>query len=253
MKAIIVDDELHVREGIRLLALWEKFGIEAVYEAMDGNEAVNLIEKHKPSIIFTDMKMPNKDGISLLRWIQEQNLPSKTIVISGYDDYHYMRKAITYGSFDYLLKPIDPEILNETLEKAVTQAREEERRRFSMSIPVIESVPYEEEQDVIQEIEAFIRENYQKEIKLQEISERFFLSREYISRKFKLVYGETISDYLLKIRIEKAKELLKTTTIKVYEISSKIGYQDDKYFRRVFKKQTGTTPAEYRSRSRTTS
>ncbi|RXJ00372.1 response regulator [Anaerobacillus alkaliphilus] len=251
MKAIIVDDEVHVREGIRLLALWDIFGITDIYEAVDGDEAISLIQKHKPSIIFTDMKMPNKDGISLLKWIQEQqSLTSKTIVISGYDDYQYMRKAITYGSFDYILKPIDPEILNETLEKAVTQLIEEEKKRKLSNVnPFKEAIFLEEEHSSIHEIEAFIRDNYQKEIKLQEISERFFLSREYISRKFKQVYGETISDYVLKIRIENAKVLLKNPTIKVYEISSMIGYQDDKYFRKVFKKQTGITPTEFRNQN----
>src|SRR5690606_5610705 len=108
MKAIIVDDEQHVREGLMLLAEWDRFGINTILEAVDGNEAVKLISKHSPEIIFTDMRMPKRDGTSLLKWIHSSNILSKTIVVSGYDDYEYMRNAIYYNSFDYILKPIDP-------------------------------------------------------------------------------------------------------------------------------------------------
>lgn len=245
MKVIIVDDETHVREGIKLLADWDQFGITQIYEAVDGENAIELIEKHKPNIVFTDMKMPNKDGIGLLKWLQEQELSIKTIVISGYDDYQYMRNAITYGSFDYILKPIEPSILNETIAKAVAQIQEDTIKK-KQAFP---EVSFEEEVTVIQEIEVFLRDNYQRDVKLKEISDRFFLSREYISRKFKQVYGETISEFVLNTRMEIAKKLLQNSAVKVYEISSMIGYQDDKYFRKVFKKQVGVTPTEYRKRN----
>ncbi|MEK1830957.1 helix-turn-helix transcriptional regulator [Priestia megaterium] len=73
-------------------------------------------------------------------------------------------------------------------------------------------------------------------MKLQEISERFYLSREYISRKFKQEFQENISDYMVKVRMNKAKSLLLNEELKIYEIANMIGYHDDKYFRKVFKK-----------------
>lgn len=129
MKALIVDDENHVREGITLLADWKNAGITEVFEASDGDDAIQLIKRHQPQIVFTDMKMPNKDGITLLKWIQEEKYRGKTIVVSGYDDYQFMRKAINYGSFDYILKPVDPDVLNETLMKAVVEWKKEEEER----------------------------------------------------------------------------------------------------------------------------
>jgi two-component system response regulator YesN len=98
----------------------------------------------------------------------------------------------------------------------------------------------------IDEIARYIQINYEEDISLQEFSERFYLSREYISRKFKQMYGENISDYIVRIRIERAKELLKFPNLKIYEIANRIGYQDDKYFRKVFKKAVGITPSDYR-------
>ncbi len=131
MKAIIIDDEKHVREGLLLLAEWEKHGIHTILEAEDGDEAIELIKEHVPEIIFTDMRMPKIDGINLLKWLHSSGLKSKTIVVSGYDDFEYMRSAVFYKSVDYILKPIEPDVLNETLDKAVKEWNDQARLRKS--------------------------------------------------------------------------------------------------------------------------
>jgi two-component system response regulator YesN len=144
MKALIVDDEKHVRDGIKILADWEQNGIREIYEAGNGEEAIQLIQTIRPEIIFSDMKMPKVDGTQLLEWIKENQPNSKTIVVTGYDDYHYMRKAIHFGSTDYLLKPIEPEILNQTLEKAVSEWKKEEaerQRKETSSLLINEMTP----------------------------------------------------------------------------------------------------------------
>lgn len=129
MKVIIIDDELHVREAIQLLANWKQHGIDNILEASDGEEAIGLILEHRPEIIITDMMMPRKDGVALLQWLQEQGSNSKTIVISGFDDYNLMRTAIHYRSFDYILKPINENILNQTLENAIYDWHQDEQER----------------------------------------------------------------------------------------------------------------------------
>ncbi|NRD77923.1 response regulator [Bacillus sp. BRMEA1] len=523
MKVLIVDDEKHVREGIRLLGAWEKNGITEIFEAGNGEEAISLIQTNRPEIIFSDMKMPQMDGTRLLEWIKENQPNSKTIVVTGYDDYHYMRKALHSGSLDYLLKPIDPEILNSTLEKAVSEWKKDEAERklrqnsaqimnemkpvyrdrqltqllkgdimrknwydelsflpsqnylialvrvsskilgdFSgdqdlayftilniinemvmekkcgvgfrnisasgeivivfwsefdhiheilkniyqmiqnvlkvtcpigigimvnessklmesyqhakqvllysnilevmdtrisrqdilktaplrslmdysanielaiqageigaftdlisqieadytenhylspqqllrfeneylmissrwfkiYQIPVkvsedldsridiffdekgtfqLEAYKYRIKREIthflkrikrtseqnhsnsIYEIEKYLQANFDRDVKLQEISQHFYLSREYISRRFKQEFNVNISDYIVNIRIETAKSLLKNSHLKIYEIANMIGYQDDKYFRKVFKKVEGFTPNEYRA------
>jgi YesN/AraC family two-component response regulator len=249
MKAIIIDDEKHVREGLLLLGEWEKHGIETILEAEDGNEAIKLISEHRPAIIFTDMRMPKRDGISLLKWIHNSEPLSKTIVVSGYDDFEYMRNAITYKSFDYILKPIDPDILNETLDRAVKEWNNEVLIRLMNNSDSLkqDDITQNEEKNNMQKIEEYLRHHFQEDINLQDIADRFFLNRDYISRKFKQEFNETITDYLTKIRIENAKELLGNPNKKIYEIAYQVGYQNEKYFSKVFKKQTSVTPNEYRN------
>ncbi|MFC4809933.1 response regulator [Paenibacillus sp. GCM10023250] len=137
MKALIVDDERHVREAVRLLVEWERHGIGEVYEATDGESAIQVIREHDPEIIITDMRMPGMDGTELLSWIREHAPSSKSIVISGYDDYHLIRHSMTAGGLDYLLKPIN----ESELQKAVKQAvllwqREAVSRKLHCSVNI---------------------------------------------------------------------------------------------------------------------
>ncbi len=126
MKALIVDDEKHVRDAIRMLVDWESYGIDEILEAPEGATAIRMIEAESPDIIFTDMLMPLVSGSELLEWIHQYAPNSKTIVISGHDDFNYVRHAVKYGGMDYILKPIDEVELNEALQKAIVASKSDE-------------------------------------------------------------------------------------------------------------------------------
>lgn len=121
MKALLVDDERNGREVLRALGEWEQNGITVLLEASDGEEALELIESEQPEIIFTDIKMPRMNGIELMEQLHAADYRGKCILVTGYDDYQFMRKAIQFNSYDYLLKPIDPDAFTKVLEN-VTQA-----------------------------------------------------------------------------------------------------------------------------------
>ncbi|MFK7697663.1 response regulator [Paenibacillus sp. HJGM_3] len=129
MKALIVDDEKHVRDAVRLLASWSSLGIDTVLEAENGLQAQALIEQERPEIIMTDMMMPLASGLDLLEWIHRHAAFSKTIVISGHNDFEFVRHTVKYGGTDYLLKPIDPAQLDAALRKAVESWKQEEAVR----------------------------------------------------------------------------------------------------------------------------
>ncbi|MGF7032805.1 two-component system response regulator YesN [Paenibacillus mucilaginosus] len=130
MIAIIVDDEKHVREAIKLLVPWEEFGITRILEAQDGLDAADLIAEHKPQLIFTDMMMPLRSGTELLDWLQLHYPEGKTIVISGHDDFEFVRHTVKSGGIDYILKPIDAQQLYKAVDKAVTAWKREEAERL---------------------------------------------------------------------------------------------------------------------------
>ncbi|WML28396.1 response regulator [Neobacillus sp. OS1-33] len=101
-------------------------------------------------------------------------------------------------------------------------------------------------ENLIDNIKTYVIKNYNKEITLNKISTLFFINPSYCSYLFKEKTGENFNDFVNRIRIEKAKELLKSSPEKVYKIAKTLGYDNTKYFFRVFKKVTGYTPEEYR-------
>ncbi len=114
-RVFLAEDESLIRKGIKNLISWNEYGFTFVGEAQDGELAWPLIQKQKPDIVITDIRMPFMDGLSLSRLIKK-NMPDTTIVIlSGYDDFTYAKEAIGIGVDQYLLKPLSKEQLIDVL------------------------------------------------------------------------------------------------------------------------------------------
>ncbi|WP_309119891.1 response regulator [Paenibacillus sp.] len=106
-KLLIVDDDEFIRAGLRQIIDWEELGIEIAGEAEGGREALRLYEQLSPHIVLTDIRMPDGDGLFLMERIREFGWSTHLIVLSGYDDFTYLRQAMKFQVEDYLLKPVD--------------------------------------------------------------------------------------------------------------------------------------------------
>lgn len=115
---LLVDDESFTRQGLRNLIDWEACGYRVTGEADNGEDALALIREQRPDLVMTDIRMPEMDGLELIRRSREEleDCPS-FIIISGYDDFSYAQQAVRYGVFDFVLKPIDEDILVSALRK----------------------------------------------------------------------------------------------------------------------------------------
>ncbi|MBW7474687.1 response regulator [Paenibacillus oenotherae] len=138
MNVLLVDDEQHVREAIKLLVDWDSLGVERIIEAENGSLAIELAKQYRPAIIVTDMMMPVVGGVDLMAWIHEHLPSTRTIAISGHDDFDLVRGTMKYGGLDYILKPIDPEVLGEALKKAKLSWEQEESARLYQNLQKIE-------------------------------------------------------------------------------------------------------------------
>lgn len=127
---LIADDDGLGRKGILSSISREELGIERVFEAADGVEALEVLD-HEPSVglVLTDIKMPRMDGIGLIREAKSKWPDLTMVIISGYDDFQFLRQAIRYGVNDYLLKPIDPVELHDVLLAIMEKMEMKERLR----------------------------------------------------------------------------------------------------------------------------
>lgn len=117
IKVLIADDEERICQLIKALVDWDAMELELVGFAHNGLEAGELVEKLRPDILITDIRMPGCSGLDLIQRIKESAKDLEIIVISGYAHFEYAQQAIRYGVGDYLLKPINRAELSATLEK----------------------------------------------------------------------------------------------------------------------------------------
>ncbi len=125
-KIVIADDEKLVREGIKKLINWQELGLDLVGDAQDGQEAYDLINKYKPDIVMMDICMPYIDGLKLAEIINKENIDCEIIIVTGYDEFDYARKALRAGVNDYILKPLTKDEIKEILKKVI---RDIDRKR----------------------------------------------------------------------------------------------------------------------------
>lgn len=354
MRVVIVDDEPWARSVIRSLGKWDEYNLDIVAEAENGQQALRLIEEYQAEIVITDMRMPGLDGAELLQKLADTFPRLKIIVVSGYQDFEYLREAIRSQAVEYLLKPVKGEELNRCLEEVIKAYRDEqvvdshslalfvgssdqeqylgyrqsiyqhllennrpavikglekleaflqnalvspvtksalvtvyrdyslllhelgaagssnEDRRehlglrlqdcstvaqlikelavlYTEHIDATEKQRLQAEQLDMDSVVRHLERHFTDPISLETVAQRFYVTKEHLSRRFKAFTGETMSAYIARKRMEKAKELLTSTTLPLKDIAEMVGYPELAYFHRVFKKYYGTTPKSLRS------
>lgn len=129
MKLFIVDDEVWMRRGIKSILDSSGLDMEIAGEAEDGLEALEAIESVKPDILLVDIRMPGMDGLTFISEAMKRLEQSKYIIISGYDDFDYAKRAISLQVVDYVLKPIDKENLVNSIRKAIELLENERSKK----------------------------------------------------------------------------------------------------------------------------
>lgn len=127
LKVLLADDEPLMLEGLCFLVDWTELGFEICGTAMDGDDALQLIQSLKPDLVITDVRMPVIDGLELIKQVQGGALQPKFIIISGYADFQYAKTAIQYGVCNYLTKPLDEGELESAVKNIASEIRSERK------------------------------------------------------------------------------------------------------------------------------
>ncbi|MEW9667294.1 response regulator [Ammoniphilus sp. 3BR4] len=131
-KVVIVDDDRIIRRGLSSIP-WEDIGFQLVGEASDGEMGLQVIAETCPHIVISDIKMPFMDGLEMAGSIKKNYPAIKVILLTGYDDFKYAQEAIKIRAFDYLLKPVDREVLIEKVKMAASELENEQKAQKQMN------------------------------------------------------------------------------------------------------------------------
>ena len=219
-------------------------GFKVVGTAQTGNQALRKVEQYMPDVLVTDIQMPHMNGIELLEQVHLRFPEIKTVILSGYAEFAYAQKAISYNVFEYLLKPIDPVDLNKVFNKLRAELQE--------SLPDIESLFPENSlrtppSEIAHFMYDYIQKNYSSDLSLNDVAKEMHYSYSYITKAFYKEYKTSPNKLLIQVRLTHAKQLLsKHYELNIHQVGEMVGYPDQSYFSRMFKKFSGQSPLEYR-------
>ena len=242
LKVLLVEDEDLIRRGLRFQMDWTSVGCVVAGEAASGEEGLEQIRALHPDLVVTDIRMQGVSGIEMLRAGREI-CDFDAIILSGYGEFDYARQAIHLGVAEYLLKPVDLNELAACIRRIVARRKQQSA---PAPAPLPKAGPIPDPAAMHNKYAAamleYIQKNYAQRISLTDLSQELNISCTHLNAKFKEETGYTFHDFLNYYRIQRAVELQKEGTKKLYEIAELVGFPDYKYFNKVYKKYVGYPP-----------
>lgn len=239
VSVLVVDDEKFICEDLRLKLTRLDMPLEFTCDmCSSANQALLLSRQKAFDIVFTDIRMPFMSGIGLIQALRAQGFNGEIIVLSGYDDFQYVHDAFLSGADDYLLKPLSVVKLSGVLKGFAHTGHVQES---------CEDTEREKTRSVVEYACEYIYAHYaDTDLNMADVAEHVAVSYSHFSMLFRRETGKTFPAYLLCVRIEKAKALLRDPSIRISEICYMVGFKYPQQFSRDFKKITGVYPSQFR-------
>ena len=244
MRILLVEDEKKIREGLAAMIEQADAGIAVAGQAENGKEALQWLKANVADAVMTDIRMGEMNGIEMLIRLRTLYPDLPVVIVSGYSDFEYTKEAIRHGVVDYLLKPVN----KVELSGVMIRLHEQWKAQHGLAAEQEEDQETLQERKAIRQVKAIIHASLDKELSLSYLAEMLYMHPKYLSVLFKKETGQNLSEYVTKSRIEKAKQLLQETNLKIMEIADLCGFHNTRYFMTVFKQQTGQTPTAFRNR-----
>ncbi|MDT8306151.1 MAG: response regulator [Anaerolineae bacterium] len=265
---LIADDTPLIRSAMRSILQHAAVGAEPIVEACDGEDAIHKARKCNPDIVLLDIKMPGMNGLEAAAVIRRELPDTRVVILTAYDEFCYVRKALKLGVDDYLLKPVRPEKLVDLFKSIRDEMRRKQQEALGAQLPPAPrrarhitqthdkaaarsgrdgwTAPLQPVDSVRCAI-AYIQEYYTSpDLSLTAVADAVSLSPSHLSALFKEETGVTYMQHVTMLRIKKAQELLATTDQSVESVAHSVGYPNATNFYRRFRSEAGMTPGSYR-------
>lgn len=250
-KVIIVEDEKPAREVYKQMITEERGLFHVVGEAANGEKGLLLCKEHRPHFLVTDMTMPVMGGIEMMVELAklDQKMPLM-VILSCHSDFHLAQKAIELGSSSYLLKEdclAQDTLLAETLKKLIPklEGRVYDSLKMDDRTPISDHVPGHPN-DVMEVVIRRLQADVSKSYRMEAVAAQAGYSAPYFSAMFKKTTGQTFTQYIMQLRVNKAMLLITTTNLRTNEIAELVGLENYRHFNKIFKRMVGMNPSDYR-------
>lgn len=252
-KLLVVDDEAIIIKGIRSFVNFEELSISEVFEASNGETALEIFKLHHPDLVLADINMPKMNGLDFAISAKTIKPNVKIAIITGYDYFDYAVTALKAGIDDYVLKPVSKKDIQETLKNLIAkiQATQSQHELSRLVEGILNETNINNDMGYKAKIQKEIDRNIANvDFSLSYLAKKMALSNSYLSSLFKSLYGKNFQDYMLSIRLDRAKIFLLSTDMKVYEVAAAVGFEDPNYFSATFKRKFDISPNQFREKMR---
>lgn len=223
-------------------------------EADNGISAIQLAFEQVPDLIISDVAMPGKDGFAVASILKSDVRTSHIpiILLTAKSDIQNQVEGMKSMADAYVVKPFHFQLLEETM-KSVMNNREILKEHYTSELPVeLKNVaPKRLDKKFITDFTAIVESNISNdEFTVEDICKAIGVSRIQLYRKVKALLGFNVNDYILSVRLQKAKYLLSSEDFTVAEVAYKVGFSSSTYFATVFKSKLSVTPSEYKEKTK---
>ncbi|SDB19973.1 MULTISPECIES: response regulator [unclassified Butyrivibrio] len=243
MNLLIIDDEYYIVQGLVGMINKEELGFDHIFTAYSAQQGMTILKKEQVDLMLLDIEMPKETGLELLEQLNVEGLQPTTIILSGHQRFDYAQEAMHYHCFNYLLKPIGKQNLNQELSRAMAFLRPKQVNPESEAGNGIKI----NDSSFVHTVRRYIRDHLSDaDLNRVKIADAIHLNPDYLSFCFHKEFETTLTAYINSKRMDQAKYLLKNTTMSISDIAEQVGIPNTSYFYRQFKKTTGQTPQQYR-------
>lgn len=249
-KLLIVDDEPQILEGIKRTLDWDQYGFHQIETSGNKEDAIHKAVELIPDIAIFDICIGKDRGYDIIHKLNEFRLPTQYIIMSGYSEFEYAQEAIRCGVKDYLLKPVERTKLQSVIEKLIVEELNgtlDGINRQDQNVDPVLGIEYECLSKLINRILMIVKAEYDQNITLKSVAERFRMNSTYLGQLFLKEAHMKFSDYLMAYRMLHAKELIQMSNEKISNIAMAVGYPNLNYFYTQFQGYFGKSPTELRN------
>lgn len=246
-RVMLVDDDRALRYVYSKMEAWEKYGFSITESLSNGTQALERLKEQAVDVIFTDIRMPFMDGITMMKEVKKRYPGMHFVLISSYDEFEYAREGLRMGALDYIVKPMSESDLENTLEHLIKELGGDEKPLMTEVMDSVTEAEVNWNDPVLSRLCRYLEQHMECGFTLEEMAEELELNKDYLGKLIKSKTGLSFRSLYHKVKIAYAKPMIKSGKYKVYEISEMLGYTSTDYFTRIFRQHTGMSPAEYKN------
>ena len=242
---LIVEDNQDLRHFISI----NLRGKYQMLEAQNGKQGYEMAKRFSPQLIISDIMMPEMDGLELCTRIKENILTSHipVLLLTARTTVENWIEGLESGADDYIPKPFNLSILEAKICTTI-QNRQRLRKLFltKTNAEPMELVSTSLDEKFLRKAIEIVETHYKdSEFCVEIFVEKMAVSRSLLHKKLSAILDQSAGDFITHIRLKKSAELLKTRSFNISEVAYQVGFNDPKYFSRIFKRVYGVTPTEY--------